>query len=156
MLIVITIIPAMVPIPKTKRYATAQRGSRMVASTRSATAADPAIPCTMPIINGRRVCGGCASRACDHSRSALGGGISLGLRYRHHRRNDGNHDEHCVHFSIGARQTGFSAALGYGFRSSEPGLWDLCRLSNYRGEWSTDGASAVGATVSGVCAERDI
>ena len=56
----------------------------------------------------------------------------------------------------GARQTGFSAAAGNGFWSSEPGLWDFCCLSNYCGERLAERASAMGATMSGVCAERDI
>ena len=50
---VISIIPATVPMPKTRRYKIAQDGTRMVVSTNKATAADPARPCTMPTANGR-------------------------------------------------------------------------------------------------------
>jgi len=50
---VISIMPATVPIPNTRRYKIAQDGTRIVVSTSKATAADPASPCTMPTANGR-------------------------------------------------------------------------------------------------------
>jgi hypothetical protein len=53
---VISIMPAIVPAPKIRRYAVAHQGSRIAASTSSATAADPASPWTSPTTSGRRIC----------------------------------------------------------------------------------------------------
>src|SRR5690606_6811192 len=47
------IIPSTVPKPNISRYAAAAQGSRIVASTSSATAAEPARPCTTPMSSGR-------------------------------------------------------------------------------------------------------
>ena len=50
---VIHIMPTIVPAPKINRYTVAHNGLWMVDRTSSATAADPARPCTIPITSGR-------------------------------------------------------------------------------------------------------
>ena len=50
---VISIIPARVPTPNRRRYASAHLGLRIVVNTSRATAADPARPWTKPTTNGR-------------------------------------------------------------------------------------------------------
>ena len=54
MLTVIITIPATVPIPNNTKYVSAHRGLWIVASTRRATAAEPAIPCTNPTTRDRK------------------------------------------------------------------------------------------------------
>jgi hypothetical protein len=46
-------MPAIVPAPKIDKYIIAQIGSRMMGKTSNAIAAEPARPCTTPMIVGR-------------------------------------------------------------------------------------------------------
>src|SRR5579862_197752 len=69
---VMSVIPTMVPIPNTARYASAQSVTGIAASTRMATAAEPASPWTIPMRTGRQpeyagCAWPCAPAACGAS-----------------------------------------------------------------------------------------